>query len=149
MPSKTEWGLLLLPDHMKENNQMILNRCPKYDPSSGIRTIPPEETLKKIIPLLSKSNFGIPEDITNKDNIGIPVFSIDRQKTALGIPKYYNGKGTTIKQAEVSAIMELIERYSAELRNTDEIVYGTYKQACDVMMTIDPADLILPIRVLN
>ena len=107
--------------------------------------MPPEETLKRILPLLKTAGLGEPEDITDKDNIGIPVFSVDRQETALGKPKYYNGKGATREQAEASAVMESIERYSAEQRESDEIAYGTYEQAKDVMMAVDPADLILPL----
>ncbi len=128
---------------------MILNRCPKCSPDTGIRTVPPEETLKRVIPLLKEAGLGSPENITDRDNIGIPVFSVDRQNTALGVPKYYNGKGVTVEQAEASAVMESIERYSAEMRDTDEIVYGTYEQACDVMMTVNPVDLILPLRILD
>ena len=69
-----------------------LKPCPKCSPESGIRIKPPEETLKDIIPLLGIAGMGEPEDITDKDNLGIPVFSVDRQETALGKPKYYNGK---------------------------------------------------------
>ena len=124
---------------------MMLNRCPKCSPETGIRTVPPEETLEKVLPLLKTAGLGEPEDITGKDDVGIPVFSVDRQETALGVPKYYNGKGVTRDQALASAVMESLERYSAEMRDSDEIVYGTYEQACDVMMTVDPKDLILPI----
>ena len=111
--------------------------------------MPPEETLKRVLPLLEKAGMGKPENITDKDNLGIPVFSVDRQETALGKPKYYNGKGATVEQAEASAVMEAIERYSAEQRETDEVVYGTYEQAKEVMMAVNPVDLILPLRVLD
>lgn len=126
---------------------MMLNRCPKCSPDTGIRTMPPEETLAKVIPLLRTAGLEEPEDITSKDNVGIPVFSVERDETALGKPKFYNGKGATREQALASAVMESLERYSAEQRETDEIVYGTYAQACDVMMTVDPKDLILPLPV--
>ena len=102
-----------------------------------------------MLPLLETAGLGKPEDITGKDDVGIPVFSVDRQETALGVPKYYNGKGVTREQAEASAVMESLERYSAEQRDSDEVVYGTYEQACDVMMTVDPKDLILPIPILD
>ncbi len=123
---------------------MMLNRCPKCSPDTGIRIMPPEETLAKVMPLLKTAGLEDPEDITGKDNVGIPVFSVERGETALGKPKFYNGKGATREQALASAVMESLERYSAEQRDTDEIVYGTYEQACDVMMTVDPLDLILP-----
>ena len=128
---------------------MMLNRCPKCSPDTGIRVMPPEETLKRVLPLLKKAGMGEPEDITGKDNIGIPVFSVDRQETALGKPKYYNGKGATREQAMASGVMEAIERYSAEQRDTDEVVVGTYEQAKEAMMTVNPADLILPLPVLD
>ena len=75
---------------------MKLNRCPKCSPETGIRIMPPAETLKRVLPLLGIAGLGAPEDITHVDNLGIPVFSIDRQETALGKPKYYNGKGVTV-----------------------------------------------------
>lgn len=128
---------------------MELKSCPKYARDKGIRAIPPEETLRNVLPKLGIAGLGEPEDITSKDDIGIPVFSVDRMRTALGVPKYYNGKGVTREQAEASAVMESIERYSAERRETDEVVYGTYEQACEVMATVDPRDLILPLWALD
>ncbi len=124
-----------------------LRSCPKYSRSTGIRIKPPEETLREVLPKLGLAGMGDPEDIT--DDVGIPVFSVDRQETALGIPKYYNGKGVTREQAEASAVMESAERYSAEPREEDEIVYGTYEQALEVMDAVDPVDLILPVWALD
>ncbi len=128
---------------------MRLNRCPKCSPDTGIRTIPPEETLKRVLPLLEGAGMGMPENITGWDNLGIPVFSIDRAETAIGKPKYYNGKGVTVEQAEASAVMECIERYSAEMRESDEVVVGTYETAKSAMLAVDPADLILPLNILD
>ncbi len=126
---------------------MILNRCPKYSPKSGIRIIPPAETVKHILPLLPIAGIKAPEDITSEDNIGIPVFSIDRPDAPAG--RNYNGKGATLEQAEASAVMEAMERYSAEKRDDDEIAYGTFAQASEVGLTVDPKDLILPLNVLD
>ncbi|MBR6037854.1 MAG: YcaO-like family protein, partial [Candidatus Methanomethylophilaceae archaeon] len=128
---------------------MTLNRCPKYSPESGIRIKPPQETLSEVLPLLKNAGLDAPEDITGKDDVGIPVFSVRREETAFGKPKFYNGKGADPAQAEASAVMESIERYCAEQRDSDEIVYGTYEQAKDVMLTVNPVDLILPMRVLD
>ena len=128
---------------------LTLQRTPKVSRETGIRTVPTKETLDRVLPLLGLAGMGEPEDITGRDNVGIPVFSIDRQRTALGKPKYYNGKGPTPEQAKASAVMEAIERYSAELREEDEVVYGTYNEASEVMMTCDPLDLIIPIDVLE
>ena len=109
----------------------------------------PSETLKRIIPLMPAAGLEPLEDITPTDNIGIPVFSVARPKTAHGKTKFYNGKGPTPEQAKASAIMEAIERYSAELRETDELVYGTVDEATEVGLTLDPAEMILPPRTAN
>ncbi|MDR1690552.1 MAG: YcaO-related McrA-glycine thioamidation protein [Candidatus Methanoplasma sp.] len=128
---------------------MMLNRCPKYSPETGIRTIPPEKTLERVLPILPKIGICDPLDITTLDNIGIPVFAVDRPGASAGAVKNYNGKGVTPEQAKASAAMEAIERYSAEKRDSDEIVYGTLEQAMDVGLTVDPKDLILPHRTLD
>jgi ribosomal protein S12 methylthiotransferase accessory factor len=129
---------------------MHLQRTPKASADTGIRTVLPAETLKRVLPLLAKAGIDPLEDITTKDNIGIPVFSIARRTTAHGITKYYNGKGPTQEQAKASAIMEAMERYSAEVRETDEIIYGTVDDAGSTgIMTLDPAEMILPPRVMN
>ena len=127
-----------------------LNRCPKVSASTGIRTMPPEETLRRVLPLLEKAGMDPLEDITDRDNLGIPVYSVYRKKTAKGTFGNYNGKGATPEQAKASAVMEAMERYSAELRESDEIAYGTMRQMRDSGMPfVEPADLILPARVIG
>ncbi|MDY0294118.1 MAG: YcaO-related McrA-glycine thioamidation protein [Candidatus Methanomethylophilaceae archaeon] len=128
---------------------MILNRCPKYAPGAGIRTVSPEETLKNALPVLERIGADPPEDVTGMDCIGIPVFSVCREMTAKGLPGNYNGKGATREQAMASAVMETIERYSSEMREDDRIVYGTYRQAAENGPAIDPVDLILPVTTLG
>ncbi len=143
---------MLTSSYMRRGNDMagiILNRCPKVSKDTGIRTIPPEETLKRVIPLLEKAGMDPLEDITPMDNIGIPVYSVYRKMTAKGTFGNYNGKGATPEQAQASAVMEAMERYSAELRDDDEIVYGTIQQVRDNGPMIEPNDLILPARVMN
>ena len=132
------------------NMGLELNRCPKISASTGIRTVLPEETLKRAIPLLEKAGMDPLEDITDRDNLGIPVYSVYRKKTAKGTFGNYNGKGATPEQAKASAVMEALERYSAELRESDEIAYGTLQQMRDSGMPyVEPVDLILPARVLG
>lgn len=109
----------------------------------------PEDTLERTLPLLSEAGIHMPEDITGMDNVGIPVFSISRPGAAEGAVSSYNGKGATYEQAKASAVMEAMERYSAEMRDCDELVYGTFQQATETGLTVDPADLILPIDRLN
>ncbi len=127
-----------------------LKRCKKVSSSTGIRVMPPEETLKRVIPLLEKAGMDPLEDITDRDNLGIPVYSVYRKKTAKGTFGNYNGKGATPEQAKASAVMEAMERYSAELRDTDKIAYGTLQQIRDTGMPyVEPADLILPARIMG
>lgn len=127
-----------------------LKRCPKVSAETGIRTVTPEETLAKVIPLLEKAGMEPVEDITGMDNIGIPVFSVFRKETAKGTFGNYNGKGPTPEQAKASAVMEAMERYSSEQRESDEVAFGTVPQMRDSGMPfIEPADLILPARVMG
>ena len=127
-----------------------LKRCPKVSSSTGIRVMPPEETLKRVLPLLEKAGMDPIEDITDRDNLGIPVYSVYRKRTAKGTFGNYNGKGATPEQAKASAVMEAMERYSAEQRESDEVAYGTLEQMRDSGMPyVEPADLILPARVLG
>jgi len=129
---------------------MQLQRSPKASADTGIRTMFPSETLQRVLPLLAAAGLDPLEDITAKDNIGIPVYSIARQETAHGKAKYYNGKGPTPEQAKASAVMEAMERYSAEMRDSDEIIYGTVDEAeATGILTLDPAEMILPMRVMN
>ena len=128
---------------------MILQRCPKASPDTGIRTVLPEDTLKRVLPLLKAAGMEPLENITDKDNIGIPVFSISRKTKVEGAVSNYNGKGPTQEQAMASAVMEAMERYSAEQRDDDDVIYGTLKDAEDTGFTLDPKELILPLRVLN
>ena len=92
-----------------------LNRCPKVSASTGIRVIPPEETLKKVIPLLEKAGMDPLEDITDRDNLGIPVYSVYRKKTAKGTFGNYNGKGATPEQAKASAVMGIFTTPTSSL----------------------------------
>lgn len=127
-----------------------LERCPKASSRTGIRTVMPEETLARVMPLLEKAGMDPLQDITEMDNIGIPVYSIYRKNTAKGTFGNYNGKGATPDQAKASAVMEAMERYSAELRDTDELAIGTVSEVRGSgQPMIEPTDLILPARVMN
>ena len=123
---------------------LVLTRTPKYDREGGIRVVSPEDTLKRAMPLLKTAGLEDPRDISVKDNIGIPVYSVSRPGAAEGTVSSHNGKGVTPEQAKASAVMEAMERYSAERRDYDEVVHGTYEQAMETGFTVDPADLILP-----
>ena len=111
----------------------------------GYRTEEPEETLARIEPLTKKAGISRIADITGLDRVGIPVFSTIRPSAETGAISIYNGKGLTKTQARISAIMEGIERYSAELHG------GTLvREVMDAMLAsdrlaLDPRELILPL----
>jgi len=79
-------------------------------------------------------------DITNLDRIGIPVFSSIRPMADRGAISVYNGKGATPTEAKVSAMMEGLERYSAEVKDRElKIDCFTHLDGA-----LDPGELILP-----
>jgi len=100
---------------------MKLGTTPKKFTSDGHRSVEPAETLRRIEPLMGVAGVTRVADITDLDRVGIPVFSSIRPTAESGAITIYNGKGLTKEEAKVSAIMEAIERYSAEVRN-DTIV---------------------------
>jgi len=111
----------------------------------GYRTEEPEDTLARIEPLTKKAGISRIADITGLDRVGIPVFSTIRPSAETGAISIYNGKGLTQTQARISAIMEGIERYSAEV-HADTMV----REVMDTMLSsdrlaVDPRELILPL----
>ncbi len=110
------------------------------------RTVPPEETLRLARARLPAAGITRVADITNLDRIGIPVFSSIRPTAEAGAISVYNGKGATPVEAEVSAMMEGIERYSGEMDDREPMI-GRYSEVSAENAALDPADLILPDRV--
>ena len=119
---------------------MQLNSCKKAYNNETQRAIPLEETLKRIEPKVPAAGITRVADITNLDRIGIPVFSCIRPTAEDGAITVYNGKGATVEESRISAIMEGIERYSAEVhdRNIRVALYpGTARDAnrCSIQRT--------------
>lgn len=110
----------------------------------GNRSEEPEETLARIEPLAKKAGITRIADITGLDRIGIPVFSTIRPTAENGAISIYNGKGLTPTQARISAIMEGVERYSAEMHG-DVLVRERMDEMLAEGNAIDPRELILPI----
>jgi thioglycine synthase len=122
---------------------MILNSCKKIYQQETHRTRSPEETYEIVKDLLLNAGITRVADITGLDRIGIPVFSCIRPVAAEGAITVYNGKGATPIAARVSAIMEGIERYSAELHDRKTITL-TYEEIRRDKKAINPYELILP-----
>ncbi|HIJ06951.1 MAG: Methanogenesis marker protein 1 [Methanomicrobiales archaeon 53_19] len=122
---------------------MQLKTCPKGYMIETHRAVSPELTLERIEPLLPQAGITRVADITGLDRLGIPVFSCIRPTAEGGAISVYNGKGATPVAARVSAIMEGIERCSAEM-HSDPVKFGRYSDISREMAAVDPVDLILP-----
>ena len=122
---------------------MQLQPCKKAYDNETQRASPLAATLARIEPKVPAAGITRVADITNLDRVGIPVFSCIRPTAEDGAITVYNGKGATIEESRISAIMEGIERYSAEVHN-HRIERGYYHEMFGKGRIVDPRDLILP-----
>jgi ribosomal protein S12 methylthiotransferase accessory factor len=122
---------------------MQLKSCKKTYNLETQRAAPLEETLARIEPKVPAAGITRVADITNLDRIGIPVFSCIRPTAESGAITVYNGKGATVEESRISAIMEGIERYSSELHDR-KIHLAPYQEMFAHGRVLDPKDLILP-----
>ncbi|MDR0767940.1 MAG: YcaO-related McrA-glycine thioamidation protein [Methanosarcinales archaeon] len=123
---------------------MELKSCKKLYLKETHRIKSPEETFEIVEPLTEVAGITRVADITKLDRLNIPVFSCIRPGAAGGAISVYNGKGATPIAARVSAIMEGLERYSAELQESDALITGKYPVLAEEFEVLDPAELILP-----
>lgn len=122
---------------------MQLGPTPKQYTHGGHHAVDPETTLKRIEPLAKTAGITRTADITDLDRVGIPVFSSIRPSAESGAISVYNGKGLTNEEAKVSSIMEGIERYCAEVRDSAIIRAGT-EEFMNTHNALNPMSLILP-----
>jgi putative methanogenesis marker protein 1 len=122
---------------------MQLKSCKKTYNLETQRAVPLEETLRRIEPKVPAAGITRVADITNLDRIGIPVFSCIRPTAEAGAITVYNGKGATVEESRISAIMEGIERYSSELHDRRTHL-APYEEMLARGRVLDPKDLILP-----
>jgi putative methanogenesis marker protein 1 len=122
---------------------MQLNSCKKTYNNETQRALPLQETLSRIEPKVPAAGITRVADITSLDRIGIPVFSCIRPTAMDGAITVYNGKGATVEESRISAIMEGIERYSSEMHDR-RLPMATYPEMFARGRTLDPRDLILP-----
>jgi putative methanogenesis marker protein 1 len=122
---------------------MQLHSCKKTYNNETQRASPLDETLRRIEPKVPAAGITRVADITSLDRIGIPVFSCIRPTAEDGAITVYNGKGATIEESRISAIMEGIERYSAEAH--DRVIRtALYQELEGLEPVVNPHDLILP-----
>jgi ribosomal protein S12 methylthiotransferase accessory factor len=76
------------------------------------RTVAPEETLRRIQPLLQKAGITRVANVTGLDVIGVPVVAVMRPNSrSIAVAQ---GKGLDLVAAKVSGIMESLENFHAE-----------------------------------
>jgi len=121
---------------------MQLVSCKKKYDNETQRAVPLNETLSRIEPKVPAAGITRVADITNLDRVGIPVFSCIRPTAQDGAITVYNGKGATVEESRISAIMEGIERYCAEVHDR-RIELGYYHEMFGRGRIVDPKDLIL------
>ncbi len=119
-----------------------LSSCPKAYRAETQRAVDPETTLRTVEKIVPATGITRIAEITGLDRVGIPVFSCIRPTAADGAISVYNGKGATPLAARVSAIMEGIERYSAEV--TDRPLTTARFAELGSGVAVDPVDLVLP-----
>ena len=122
---------------------MQLNSCKKTYNFDTQRAAPLEETLARIEPKVPAVGITRVADITSLDRIGIPVFSCIRPTAESGAITVYNGKGATVEESRISAIMEGVERYSSELHDRRTHL-APFQEMLAHGRVLDPKDLILP-----
>jgi len=118
-----------------------IHNIKKHFYSGTHRVRSPEATLSEIEPLMEKIGVTEVRDITGLDRLGIPVFSAIRPSAARGAVSVHAGKGIDPLNARVSAMMEAIERFSAEKPQCME--FASYEEI-GLTRAVDPRDLILP-----
>jgi YcaO-like protein with predicted kinase domain len=76
------------------------------------RTVAPEETLRRIQPLLPRAGITRVANVTGLDVIGVPVVAVVRPNSrSIAVAQ---GKGLDLVAAKVSGIMESLENFHAE-----------------------------------
>lgn len=119
-----------------------LEPCPKKYRAETQRAVDPATTLRMVEAVVPATGITRIAEITGLDRVGIPVFSCIRPTAADGAISVYNGKGATPLAARVSAVMEGIERFSAEVfeRSLTTARFSDLGSG----VAVDPVDLVLP-----
>ncbi|UGT87052.1 YcaO-like family protein [Mycobacterium kansasii] len=104
------------------------------------RTISPEETWQAVQPLLSAAGITRVADITWLDSLGIP--TVQAVRPASLTVSVSQGKATSYRAAQVSAVMESLEYWHAE-NATADLRFASTKDL-DSELTYDPGSLSRP-----
>ncbi|MDD1674405.1 MAG: YcaO-related McrA-glycine thioamidation protein [Methanomicrobiales archaeon] len=119
-----------------------LARVKKRYFSATHRSCPPSETMARLDGVAGGTGISEVTDITPLDRLGIPCFAAVRPRAQRGSTGIHSGKGIGRDQAEVSALMEAVERFSAEYRG--EPMQCASFEEIGITHAVNPEDLILP-----
>jgi len=126
-----------MSDHIK------LNDVFKRSTNDLDKQIPPEETVERFRKRLAGIDMDILEETVRIDNgrLDIPVYFSVCGRDAVNImgTKKQMGKGGTEAQAEASAVMELVERFSlfSFMNNPDSFIFREYREIRDDALSFD------------
>jgi len=102
------------------------------------RTVPPSETLARLLPLLASYGITRLANVTELDEIGIPVvLAIRPNARSLSVAQ---GKGVDLAASKVSAVMESLEQHHAEHDNID-VRWACYQDLAPRARVVEPSDL--------
>ncbi|MDC0713181.1 YcaO-like family protein [Stigmatella sp. ncwal1] len=80
--------------------------------ASSYRSVPPEETVARLRPLLPVLGITRVANVTGLDVVGVPVVMVCRPNSrSLAV---FQGKGVDLASAQASGVMEAVEHYHAE-----------------------------------
>jgi len=125
--------------------ELILKECPKTYILETHRSKSPEATHRFIEGMREHLGIRNFRNVSALDRIGIPVFTCHRIRPDESRTDH-TGKGLSEIQAQVSLIMESIERYSSEFKNSfaPELIEGSFNSLRHDRDILNPEDLILP-----
>jgi ribosomal protein S12 methylthiotransferase accessory factor YcaO len=138
-PYKVKRDLFIIYSMMSLSEKWMLKPTPKYGCFGVPRIVPSSETRKRIKPILKEIEVKSARDIIRVDTDGIPVF-VCKRTCDNGHDSYSKGKGYTGVDSKVSALMEAVERYSAE-KYIGEVIFCTYEEIQRRGFAVNPADL--------
>jgi ribosomal protein S12 methylthiotransferase accessory factor len=120
-----------------------LQRSPKYAASGVVRVISPDETIRRVAPLMKTIGVTRVAEVTGLDRVGIPNFTTVRPRDAGEGISYYNGKGLTRAAAHAGALMEAVERYSGEFCDLP-VSFCDRDEMERRGATVDPDEIVVP-----
>ena len=124
--------------------EIVLKECLKVYVKETHRSRAPASTLELVQKIWKIAGIDDILEITGSDRTGIPAFMCERVRPD-GSKTTHTGKGLSHTQAQVSLIMEAIERYSSEYREEyfGSLVHGSFSGLRCKENMLDPAELIL------